>query len=463
MASWESYLDEHRSEALEELKELLHIPSISSLPEHGGDVQRAARWVAKRLDKAGLKHIEIMPTGGHPVVYADWLGVEDKPTVLIYGHFDVQPVDPIEHWNSSPFEADIRDGLIFARGASDMKGNLLMTMWAVESLLASKGSLPVNVKFFVEGQEEIGSPQLPAFISGYREKLTCDLVLSADGLQFDETHPNILLALKGGCGVQINVSGAHSDLHSGIYGGSVPNPIHSLVRILDSMRSPDGKIVVEGFFDDVIPLTDEDRSEIAAVPFDEKEYAEEIGVPGLFGEPGYSTRERAWARPTLEINGIWGGFQGDGTKTVLPAEAHAKITCRLVPRQDPDRIVELLTAHVKRHAPTSVTVDAQPLAFRAKPYLIPRDHWGNQIASDVLTKIYGMKAYEVRMGASVPVCEMFLTRLGAYTVTFGFSLTDEQVHAPNEFLRLSSYDRGQRAWASLLQEIGARRAVAVSG
>jgi acetylornithine deacetylase/succinyl-diaminopimelate desuccinylase-like protein len=256
--------------------------------------------------------------------------------------------------------------------------------------------------------------------------------------------------------VQIDVRGARSDLHSGLFGGGVANPIHALVRILDSMRSPDGKIQVEGFFDDVVPLSEADRAAIGEVPFDETHYKDELGVGDLFGEPGYSTLERVWARPTLEINGIWGGFQGEGVKTVLPSEAHAKITCRLVPNQDPNRIVELLIAHVERNTPPGVIAETNPLPFRALPYLIPADHWGNQIAGEVLSELYGKSPYYTRMGGSVPVCETFLTNLDAYTVSFGFGLNDENFHAPDEFLRLKNYERGQKAWAMLLQRLGAQ-------
>lgn len=450
----DSHLETRQAESLSELKELLRIPSISSLPEHAEDVQRAAEWVAERLRTAGIEHVRIMPTGGHPVVYGDWLHAERKPTILIYGHFDVQPVDPLDLWTSLPFEPEVRDGRIYARGASDMKGNLLMSILGVEALLEGEGVLPVNLKFFFEGQEEIGSPQLPDFVAQNRDLFACDLVVSGDGGQWAEDQPSLLIGLKGGCGVQIDVQGAKTDLHSGFYGGAVANPIHALVRILDCMRSPDGKILVEGFYDDVVPLSDADRAGMAEVPFDEETYKASLGVDDLFGEPGYSTLERAWARPTLEVNGIWGGFQGEGVKTVLPNEAHAKITCRLVPDQDPSRIVELLMAHVERHAPPGVKVRTYPLPFLARPYLIPAEHWGNRAAGEVLTDLYGKRPLYVRIGGSVPVCETFLTNLGAYTVSFGFGLEDEQMHAPNEFLRLASFERGRRAWTALLKRLG---------
>lgn len=453
MVAPNTFLEERQSRSRDELMELLRIPSISSLPDHASDVQKAAQWTANRLEAAGIEHVEILPTGGHPVVYGDWLHAPGKPTVLIYGHFDVQPVDPLDLWTVPPFEPQERDGRIYARGASDMKANLLISILSVEALLQADG-LPVNVKYFLEGQEEIGSPQLSSFIEQERERLACDVVLSADGTQWTEDQPSLLVGLKGGCGLQIDVRGAKSDLHSGLYGGAVANPIHALVRILDSMRSPNGTIQVEGFFDQVVPLTDEDRQAIREVPFDETAYKAEIDIDDVFGEPGYTTLERAWARPTLEVNGIWGGFQGEGVKTVLPSAAHAKITCRLVPDQDPAAIVDAITHHVHRHTPPGVAVEVTPLRFLARPYLIPRDYWANAIAHEVLTEEYGKRPYYTRLGGSVPVAELFLSLLNAYTVSFAFGLHDENIHAPNEFVRIASFERGQRAWVKLLERFG---------
>ncbi len=454
----EEYLSRRQAVSLEELKSLLSIPSISALPEHADDVRQTAQWVADRLQAAGLERVEVLPTGGHPVVYAEWLHAGEKPTILIYGHFDVQPVDPLDLWTSPPFVPDVRDGRIYARGASDMKGNLLESVLGVEALLRTQGELPVNVKFLMEGQEEIGSPQLPDFVVANRELLACDLVVSADGGQWGEEQPELLLGLKGLAGVQVDVYGPKIDLHSGLYGGAVLNPIHALVRILDSMRSQDGRITVDGFYDDLIPLSEAEREAIAEVPFDEASYKNQIGVEALAGEPGYTPLERLWARPTLEVNGIWGGFQGEGTKTVLPSEAHAKISCRLVPNQDPGLIVQVLRAHVERYTPPGARVEVQPLPGAAKPYLIPPEHWGNQATAEVLTDLYGRNPYHTRSGGSIPACGIFLQGLGAHTVSFGFALEDERAHSPNEFLRLTSFERGQRAWASLLRRLGDRSA-----
>jgi len=454
MASWESYLQQHRARFLDELVGFLRIPSISALPDHASDVQRAAAWVAERLSAAGLEGAKVMPTGGHPVVVAEWLHAPGKPTVLIYGHFDVQPADPVALWTTPPFEPTVREGRVYARGASDNKGNLFASVLAVEALLKTTGVLPVNVKFLVEGQEEIGSPQVPDFVAAHKELLACDLVINADGGQWSETEPALLLGLRGLCALYLDVYGPSSDLHSGVFGGSIANPLHALAELLASMHTPDGKVAVEGFYDDVAALTPAERAAIAAVPMDEAAYKAQLGVTELYGEPGYSTWERTWVRPTLELNGMWGGFQGEGSKTVLPSEAHAKITCRLVPNQDPKRIAALLKDHVARHTPKGVRVVAQTGNSMAYPYLIPADHPGNLAARDVLAELYGREPYHIREGGSVPICEVFERYLGAPSVMFGFGLHDEHFHAPNEFFRLSSFDRGQVAHGKLLERLG---------
>lgn len=452
--SWQRYLDEHQSRFTKELLDFLTIPSISSLPENLPDVEEAAAWVAERLKRAGLKNVQSMPTGAHPVVYGDWLNAPGKPTVLIYGHFDTQPVDPLELWDSPPFSPVIRKDKVYARGATDDKGNMLVPILALEALLQTAGRLPVNVKCLFEGQEEIGSPQLAEFIAAHKDKLSCDLVLSADGGQWEEDQPALLVGLKGICALQIDVKGANSDLHSGSYGGAVQNPIHALVYILDSMHSPEGKILVEGFYDSVRDLSDEDREQIGAVPFDLEDYKARINVPDVFGEEGYSTLERAWARPTLEVNGIWGGFQGEGVKTVLPNEAHAKITCRLVADQDPKKIVELIKAHVYKSVLPGVTVSVAQEESGSKPYLMPAEHPGNEAAKGVLTELYGTAPYYVRTGGSIPFCSIILDNLDVYTVNFAFGLRDEKAHAPNEFYRLSSFTKGQKGYAMLFEALG---------
>jgi acetylornithine deacetylase/succinyl-diaminopimelate desuccinylase-like protein len=331
---------------------------------------------------------------------------------------------------------------------------MLIPILAAEAMLKTQGSLPVNVKFFFEGQEEIGSPQLPEFISSHADMLACDLVLSADGGQWEDNQPAVILGRRGLCGLQIDFRSAGGDVHSGTYGGTFLNPIHALTELLASMHSPDGKILIDGFYDAVMALSDRERAQIAEIPFDENHYKAGLGVGQLFGEPGYSTYERAWVRPTLEINGIWGGFQGEGVKTVIPSSAHAKITCRLVPDQMPDKIVELITAHVERHAPSGATASIQKLPGSADPYLIPYDHPGNQAARIVLKQIYGKEPYLARMGGTIPVSGLFLKSLNAHMVNFAFGLKDENIHAPDEFFRLASFERGQQAYGLMLEQLG---------
>jgi len=454
MGAWETYLDEHKDQFVNELLEFLRIPSISSLPDHRPDVKRAAEWVEARMKAAGIESVRIMPTGGHPVVYGDWLHNPGKPTVLIYGHFDTQPVDPLDLWDNAPFEPVIKGGRIYARGASDDKGNSFIPIIVAEAMLKTEGRLPVNVRFLFEGQEEIGSPQLEDFIGTNTDLLSCDLVLSADGGQWEEDQPALTLGTRGLAALFIDVQGPDHDLHSGTYGGAIANPIHALVQILDSMHDRDGRITVDGFYDDVRPLTDEERAQLARVPFDEAQYLSEIGATSVFGEPGFTAYERAWARPTLEINGIYGGFQGEGLKTVLPSVAHAKISCRLVADQNPSKIGDLVLDHVKKVSPPGVRVRAAKAESGAIPYLIPAAHDGMRIAASVLRDLYGKEPYHIRAGGTIPVNALFLHYLNAYTIVFAFGLQDERQHSPNEFFRLSSYERGQKAYGMFLNRLG---------
>ncbi len=454
MSPWENHLNEHRDQYLKELMDFLRIPSISSLSDHTPHVQQAAEWVEARMKSAGIQSVRIMPTGGHPVVYGDWLHAPGKPTVLIYGHFDVQPVDPLDLWSSPPFEPTLREGRIYARGATDDKGNMFVPITVTESILKAEKSLPLNLKFLFEGQEEVGSPQLPDFITDNRELFACHLVLSADGTQRGEDQPAIVLGTRGLCSVSIDVQGPDHDLHSGTYGGTIANPIHALIHILDSMHDQEGRVSIEGFYDDVRALTDEERAELARVPFDEAEYLNQIGASSLFGEPGFSTYERAWARPTLEVNGMYGGFQGQGIKTVLPSAAHAKISCRLVADQDPFKIADLVLAHVKKVAPPQVKVTVRKSKSGGIPYLVPANHPGITIAASVLQELYSKEPYRIRMGGTIPANALFFEHLGAYTIVFAFGLPDERQHSPNEFLRVSSFERGQKAYGMLLHRLG---------
>jgi acetylornithine deacetylase/succinyl-diaminopimelate desuccinylase-like protein len=454
MSSWENHLVAYRDRYLDELLDFLRIPSISSLSDHRPHVQEAAEWVEARMKAAGIQSVRIMPTGGHPVVYGDWLHAPGKPTVLIYGHFDVQPVDPLDLWDIPPFEPTLKAGRIYARGSTDDKGNMFIPITVIDSILKTEKALPLNVKFLFEGQEEIGSPQLPEFMAAHKTLFASDLVLSADGTQRGEDQPAIILGTRGLTSVYVDVQGPDHDLHSGTYGGTIANPIHALVQILDSLHDQEGRVTIEGFYDDVRALTDQERAELARVPFDEAEYLSGIGAISLFGEPGFTTYERAWARPTVEISGIYGGFRGQGMKTILPSTAHAKISCRLVADQDPDKIADLVLSHVKKVAPSHVQVTTRKTKSGGIPYLLPADHQGVRIATSVLSDLYGQEPYQIRMGGTIPANALFLEHLKAYTIVFAFGLPDERQHSPNEFFRVSSYERGQKAYGMLLHRLG---------
>lgn len=453
--TWQAYLDTHQDRFVSELLDFVRIPSVSASADYVDDVRRAGEWVVQRITAAGMENVRLMETGGHPVVYADWLHAgAGKPTVLIYGHFDVQPAEPFDLWDSPPFEPEVRQGCVWGRGASDDKGGMLIPILSLEALLQTDGRLPVNVKLIFEGQEEIGSPELPAFVAANRDLLSCDMIFSADGLQWGVDEPMLINGLKGLVGAEISLQGAQSDQHSGLHGGGIANPLMAISQLLASMKSPDGQILIDGFYDDVLDLEPEDRAAIARIPFDEADYLAETGAPAAVGEPGFSTRERLWARPTLDVNGLWGGYQGLGTKTVLPAVASAKVTCRLVANQSPDRIFDLICAHVEANLPKGVTAEVTRLQGSADPFLMPTGHNASKVAGDVLRDVYDREPYETRLGGSIPVMTVFLKELGVHGVMFGFSIGDENLHAPNEFFRLINFERGQKAYCRLLEELG---------
>ncbi|GIM45866.1 peptidase M20 [Collibacillus ludicampi] len=453
----EEYLSENREHHLDELKQLLAIPSVSALPEHKQDIQRAAQWLAESLKRAGMEQVKVMPTKGNPVVYGEWLKAEGKPTVLIYGHYDVQPVDPLELWETPPFEPDIRDGQIFARGASDDKGQTFMHIKALETILRTTGSLRLNFKFCLEGEEEIGSPNLEEFVAEHKDLLAADVLVISDTSMLGRGKPAICYGLRGLCGLQIDVTGAKADLHSGLFGGAVQNPIHALVELLASMRNKDGQITINGFYDRVLPLTEEEKEAFRALNTDEEQTRKDLQVPDLFGEKGYTMVERTWARPTLEINGIYGGFQGEGIKTVIPSQAHAKITCRLVPDQDPEEILALIEEHVRTHTPPGVTVEVKRFD-KGRPFITPIDHPAIQAAARAYEKVFGVTPAFTRMGGSIPIVETFDRLLHLPIVLMGFSYPDDNFHAPNEHFHLECFDNGLRTlcyyWYELEQAIG---------
>ncbi|RNF40095.1 dipeptidase [Planococcus salinus] len=451
MQKLDDYFKTNRQEHLEELKAFLRIPSISSLTEHQKDIQKGAEWLKKSLEKAGLENARIDETPGHPVVYADWLHAEGKPTVLVYGHYDVQPVDPLHLWETPPFDPHVRDNKLYARGASDDKGQTFMHIKAVEALLQLNGELPVNIKFIIEGEEEIGSPNLPLYVEQNQDQLKADVIVISDTGMQGPGRPAVCYGLRGLAGIQIDVKGPKGDLHSGLYGGAVQNPLHAIAEILASFRDKEGVIQVDGFYDDVLPVSDEEREEFAALEFDLEQEKRDLGIEEDFGEKGYSFVERTWIRPTLEVNGITGGFSGEGIKTVLPSEASSKITCRLVPNQDPDDIIAKLRAHVEAHKPAGVTVNITDFD-KGKPFLTPYDHPAIQAAGRSYEKVYQVPTAFTRMGGSVPIVAAFDEILGLPVVLMGFGLASENFHAPNEHFHLENFDKGLRVISDYLFE-----------
>lgn len=448
----DAYFAKNRERHLEELFEFLRIPSISSLSEHKEDIKTAANWLADRLRKLNIENVSVDETAGHPVVYGEWLHAEGKPTILLYGHYDVQPVDPLHLWDSEPFNPEIRDNKLYARGASDDKGQVFMHLKMIEALFETEGTLPVNVKFIYEGEEEIGSPNLPEYVEKNKEKLSADLILISDTGLYAPGKPAVCYGLRGLTGIQIDIRGAKGDLHSGLYGGGVQNAIHALADILASFRDEHGTIQVEGFYDKVRPLTEEERKAYSELNFDEEALKEEVGVNELFGEQGYSYLERTWARPTLEVNGVFGGFSGEGIKTVLPAEAGAKITCRLVPDQDPNEIVALLKAHIEKHKPKGVNVTISEFD-KGAPYLTPFDHPLIQAAGRSYERIYNVPTAFTRGGGSIPIVASFDEILSLPVVLMGFGLNSENFHAPNEHFHLENFDKGLRVLGDYLHEV----------
>ncbi|MBA2278481.1 MAG: dipeptidase [Chloroflexia bacterium] len=451
--TWRDALETNEARHRAELDELLRLPSVSTDPTHADDVAATAEWVADRLRRAGVPEVEVVATAGHPVVLGRWRVAGNQPTVLIYGHYDVQPEEPVALWDSPPFEPAERDGRLYARGSSDMKGNLLTAVQGVEALAAASGAPPVNVTFIFEGEEEIGSPHLTEVVRSRRDFLACDAVLSADGGQHGPDQPSLNVALKGLAGVQVNLRTAGSDLHSGMYGATVPNAVQAMARLAATLHDADGRVAVAGFYDPVVDLTAEERAEIAAVPFDEAAFQANLGLSELWGEAGWTPRERQWARPTLDLNGIWGGFQGEGNKTVTPSEAHLKITCRLVPDQEPDGIVAQIRDHVARHCPPGATAEVIPIEGSARPVVLDRADPVHHAAGETLTELFGAEPVIVRSGGTIPATAIFQEELGAGTIMFGWSMPDSGAHAPNEWYRLDDFRRGRYGYAMLLERL----------
>jgi acetylornithine deacetylase/succinyl-diaminopimelate desuccinylase-like protein len=441
---------------LEELTQYISIPSVSALPEHAADMRRCADWTAEQLKTIGLQNVRVIDTPGHPVVYGDWLNAPGAPTVLFYGHYDVQPVDPLDQWLSPPFEATVRDNEVFARGATDDKGQLFVHVKALEAHLAKTGSLPINARVIFEGEEEIGSPNLDQFIREHKAELGCDVVVISDSGMFDKGVPSICYGLRGLSYFQIDLRGTTTDLHSGSFGGAVANPAFVLAQVLSQMKDRGGHVKIPGFYDDVRELTEREREEFKRLPFNEKQYRKGLGAPKLHGETGYSTLERTWARPTFEINGLLSGFTGEGAKTVIPATAMAKISMRLVPNQDPDKIAALFEAHVKKVTPKSVELKVTRM-HGGKPWMTELDSPFVQAAARAIELGFNRSPVYTREGGSIPVVSTFQSELNAPTVLFGLGLPDENAHAPNEKLDLGNFFGGIIAAAYLYEEIAKTR------
>jgi acetylornithine deacetylase/succinyl-diaminopimelate desuccinylase-like protein len=446
------HIQTHRDRYIDEMGQWLAIPSISALPQHAADVKRAAEWAADQMRTVGLGGVRLIETPGNPVVYGEWLGAPGAPTILYYGHYDVQPVDPVDLWKSPPFEATVRDGELFARGASDDKGQIFMHFKAIEAHMAQAGRLPVNFKMILEGEEEVGSKHLDGFIDANKDLLAASVVVISDTGMFERGVPSLCYGLRGLAYFQIDLRGTDTDLHSGTFGGAVANPAFVLAQILAQMKDRGGRVKIPGFYDDVRPLSDSERAEFKKLPFNETRYRKSLGAPKLFGESGYTTLERASARPTFEVNGLLSGFTGEGAKTVLPAVAMAKVSMRLVPDQDPEKVGDLFEAYLKKVAPKSVQVKLTRM-HGGHPWMASLDNPFVQAAGRAIERGFGKAPVFMREGGSIPVVATFQRVLGLPSVLFGVGLPDDRIHAPNEKLDLDNFFNGVVASAYLYDEI----------
>ena len=440
MKVWKEYQEQNKARFLDELFTLLRIPSVSADSSKTADMMQCAEAVKKSLLDAGADLAEIYPTDGHPLVYAQKITDPSKPTVLVYGHYDVQPPDPLNLWKTPPFEPTVRDGKIFARGSADDKGQFYMHVKALEIMHAT-GTLPGNIKFIIEGEEEIGSPNLAAFLAGHKELLKADVILISDTSMISLDTPSMDIGVRGLAYIQVEVTGANRDLHSGVYGGAVANPATMLAKMIAGCHDENNHITIPGFYDGVVESSVAERKKMAEAPFDEAEYAKDLGLTGVWGEKGYSTNERTGIRPTLEVNGIWGGYQGEGAKTVLPSKAYAKISARLVPNQSSEKITELLLNYFKSVAPAGVTVTAENL-HGGEPYMTPLDSHAYRSAEKAIEATFGKMPVPVRGGGSIPICSLFEKELGIKIVFMGFGLDSDNLHSPNEKYGIENFFKG---------------------
>ena len=456
--STQTFLQAAQPRQLAELTEWLRFPSISTISAHKADMLQAAQWLVKNMQQSGLENIEVIETAGHPLVYADWLHAgDDKPTILIYGHYDVQPVDPLELWRSPPFEPTVRRGSdgddLFARGASDDKGQTFIHVKAVEALLQTTGALPVNVKFLVEGEEEAGGKAIAAYVPAHAEKLAADACLISDTGILAPTQPVLTYGLRGGWSCEITVTGPAHDLHSGMFGGPTHNPNQALCELLAALHDQDGRVTIPGFYDHVQEPSVEERALLAKVPYDEARLLADSGAPAVYGESDYSVVERIGARPTLEINGIWGGFITEGFKTVIPSQAHAKISCRLVPDQDPARIGRLVEEYLQALAPPTIRVEVRARGDGSPAYVAPLDAPAIRAAAQAYTEVFGVEPVFKREGGGIPVATVFQAALEIPIVLMGFGLPDDNLHAPNEKMHLPNFYKGIQTSIAFMDEL----------
>jgi len=448
-----AHLTEQRDAILERLKALLRLPSVSTDPAFADAMQAAREFLLQRLQVIGMQNVQLLQGDGQPAVFGEWLGAPGRPTLIVYGHYDVQPADPLELWESPPFEPTERDGRLYARGASDVKGSTTVAVETIAGFLAVTGGCPVNIKLFIEGEEECGSPSLRGIVTRHRDKLAADAMLSADGGRASTTIPTLGIGGRGIAALQFTLRTAAKDAHSGRYGGAVRNALHEMAALLASLHDRQGRIQVAGFGDDATPISNATRAATAALPFDEAEFYTSIGGT-QWGDPAYTVRELTTLRPTIEVNGMWGGYAGAGTKTVLPCEAHAKITMRLAPGMDPRRARRQLHAHLQALAPPGVELSFSADDGGTPAPTLPDDHPLLVTASRVLERLHGRKPVPVRSGGTLPITAIFREMLGIDTLAYGLAMPDEDVHAPNEFFRLSSLDEGLQSWPMLLSELG---------
>ncbi len=452
MAALAEYIDSMRDTHLEELKEFLRIPSISTKSENKGDLERAANWVADKLRAAGMDSVEILPTGGHPMVYAEWLKAPGKPTILFYGHYDVQPAEPLELWTTPAFEPTVRNGSLYARGTADDKGQVHIHVKAIEALMKTQGALPINLKVMIEGEEEIGSANLWNFVTKYRDRLKSDALVVSDTQMLGRGVPTVTYGLRGLNYYQVEIMGPAQDLHSGVFGGAVPNPITTLCEMVAKLHDNNGRVTVPGFYDKVRKLGSKERKALNSLPWKKSEFVKTVGAPALTGEKGYSIVEQLWTRPTMELNGIWGGYIGEGAKTVIPSKAYAKLSTRLVPDQDPDKIAKLVEKHIRKLLPKTVECKFELLSS-GKPWVAPYDHPFFEAAHKALEKGFGRRAVYMREGGSIPFVTQMYDTFKVPCILIGFGLPDENAHAPNEHLLLENYFGGIKAVAYFYQEL----------